>query len=155
MSEAKVPEFSKGIHDYYGRYADNADGKIKGLFTINLAVAGLLLGSLPSDCTGRTFAWIAVGLNALAGAFLMDGIYPRVSGPGASIVFWEHVRSKPSAESYADEVSSIQQEDIERAYAENNYYVADVLHRKFWAIRVAMWITIAALVFSVARVIAG
>lgn len=148
--------FSKGVHDYYAHYADNADAKIAALFAVNLAVAGLMMSSPPDDCAVATLLfWLAVTLHAAAGFLLGLGIYPRVTGPGVDVLFWERVREQSCASKYADEVAKLSETAVERVYAENNYHVANVLHRKFQAIRAALWLTGLALGLGAVAVLAA
>jgi hypothetical protein len=140
--------FSKGVHDYYAHYADNADAKIAALFAVNLAVAGLALGAASDHSLAQALLWVAIGVHAVAGGYLGYGIYPRVGGPGVDVLFWERVRRYRSAEEYQDDVLVMTQDDVEGTYAMNNYFVADVLHRKFQSIRVALWLTATALVLD-------
>lgn len=153
QTQSRATGFSKGVHGYYAHYADNADAKIGALFAISLAVSGLLLGNVPEQCVAATLGWIAVAGNGLTGAVLLYGIYPRTSS-GSAALHWEKVQEEPSAKAYGDSVASISPEDVERLYAENNFYVAAVLHRKFLAIRFSIWLTAAALLFAVSSVIA-
>jgi hypothetical protein len=156
MSE-QARGFSRGVHDYYAHYADNADAKIGAIFGLNFAVAGLLVANLPDGCLPTVFAWQAVALNAVAGAALLYGIYPRTPPPRgkeSSPIFWETVAGESSAHDYATRVEGLTEAEIDRAYALNNYVVAGVLHTKFWAIRVAIWFTVAALASTLASVIA-
>jgi Family of unknown function (DUF5706) len=149
--------FSRGVHDYYAHYANNADAKIGALFGLNFAIAGILIANLPDDCLPAVFAWQAVALDAVAGAVLLYGIYPRTPSPGgkeASPIFWEDVVGESSAEDYATRVEGLTDDQVERAYALNNYVVARVLHTKFWAIRIAIWFTVAAVASTLASVIA-
>jgi hypothetical protein len=152
-TESGAPEFSKGVHDHYAHYADNADAKIGALFGINLAVAGLLLGNVPDECVAATLGWVAVAGNGITGGVLLYGIYPRVSS-GAPSLHWEKVQKEPSPQAYADSVATVSPEAADRLYAENNFHVAGVLHRKFLAIRFSIWLTASALAFAVASVIA-
>jgi hypothetical protein len=140
--------FSKGVHDYYAHYADNADAKIAALFAVNLAIAGLLIGDRPDGCVSEVLVWLAVGLHAAAGGLLGYGIYPRVTGPGVDVLFWEKVRQYDTRQEYVRNVLKLSPEAVERTYAENNYFVADVLRHKFNAIRFALWFTAVALVLG-------
>ena len=152
-----IRDFSRGVHDYYGRYADNADAKIGALFALNFAVAGLVISHLPEACLAAIFSWQAVVLDAAAGAVLLFGIYPRTPvahGAETSPIFWGDVAREASAQAYAKRVESLSDADIERAYGTNNYVVAKVLQTKFLAIRVAIWLTAAALASVIASVIA-
>jgi Family of unknown function (DUF5706) len=153
----QIQGLSRAVHDYYAHYADNADAKIGAIFGLNFAVAGLLIANLPDGCVPKAFAWQAVALGAVAGGILLYGIYPRTpspSGKESSPIFWEDVAAESSADEYATRVESLSADQIERAYALNNYVVAGVLHTKFWAIRIAIWFTVAALVSTLASVIA-
>jgi hypothetical protein len=150
-------DFSRGVHDYYAHYADNADAKIGAIFGLNFAVAGLLIANLPDGCLPAVFSWQAVGLDAVAGGVLLYGIYPRTPSPKgkeSSPIFWEDVAGESSASEYAARVEGLTAGQIDRAYALNNYVVARILHTKFWAIRIAIWFTVAALASTIASVIA-
>lgn len=145
--------YGRGVHEYYAHYADNADAKIAALFAVNLAVAGLLLSGPPEGCLAEALRWLALGLHAGAGACLGNGIYPRVAGPGVDVLFWERVRRYETEHVYADEVANLSPADVERVYAKNNYFVADVLHRKFRAVRAALWLTACALALGATSVL--
>lgn len=149
--------FSQGVNDHYRHYADNADAKIGAIFGLNFAVAGLLIANQPDGCLATVFSWQAVGLCAAAGGVLLFGIYPRTAAAGGSEtspIFWEDVAREASAQGYAERVQTLTDAEVEDAYARNNYVVAKVLHVKFLAIRIAIWLTVAALASSAASVIA-
>jgi hypothetical protein len=147
-------EFSRGVHDYYASYVNNADAKIGALVALNVAIAGLLLDDVPERCGALVLTWIAVALHAVATAVLLFGLYPRSGKPGTSPLFWNDVQRRSSGQDYADEVAALSTADIERIYAVNNYVVAGVLVRKFAAVRSALLVTAAALLSGLASVIA-
>lgn len=147
-----LPGFSKGVHDYYAHYVDNADAKIGALVGVNLAVAGLLLARVPAQCAAAAITWLAIAGHAGALGVLGFGIYPRLDGGGIGTLFWEQVRRYPSAKDYVADVDALSPSAAERVYAENNYVVAGVLRRKFRAIRIALWITAGALLLAAGSV---
>lgn len=139
--EDEANGLGRAVHDYYARYADNADAKIGVLFGIDLALAGLLLGADPSSCADKAATWLGVICAIASSALLFWGIYPRVAGPGSTVLFWERVWERPSAEAYADDVATMSKDAVDREFAKNSFHVAGVLHAKFLAIRIALVVT--------------
>jgi hypothetical protein len=138
--------FSKGVHDYYAHFANNADAKIGALLVFDVATGGLLLATLPSGWAPLLLAWIAIAACAGAALLSLSGMYPRLSSGGTSPIFWGDVATRESATAYGSEVAALSAADVERAYAENNWYVAAVLQNKFILIRLALLLTGIALV---------
>jgi hypothetical protein len=145
MSDPK-PGFSKGIHDYFAHFANNADAKLGALIIVDIALAALRLATLPDAWLPLTLAWISIAAFAGAAAASLSAMYPRLSSGGTSPVFWGDVARRESAAAYGAEVGAMSAEDVERVYAENNWYVAAVLQRKFLVIRRALLLTSVGLV---------
>jgi hypothetical protein len=141
LASGPPPGFGKGIHDYYAHYSDNADAKTGAVLTLGLTVGTLLLSHEPPSGTARQLAWAAAASFAVVVAACLFAIFPRLTSPGRSTVFWEDVQRRRSHEEYLAELHTLTAADVERIYAENNFQVAKVLHRKFQGIRWALAFT--------------
>jgi hypothetical protein len=154
VSEKDVERtLSRDVHDYYARYVDNADAKTGGLLTINAAGLTLNFAYLPGPGLALAAMLLSAGASAIALGCCLEALWPRLTSHGTSLIFWEDVNKKPSAEAYADEVEALDIRAVGRAYAVNNYYVAGVLHRKFAAIQRAIVFSAVALAVAIVGLI--
>lgn len=149
MSEREpdyADDFGNAVHEYYAHYVDNADAKAGAVATANLAVAGLLLANMPAEPAANALAWAATAAATIAVAIAGAAIFPRLPSGSRGLIFWEEVRRHPSAAEYARIVSELTVAEANAAWAENSYYVARVLHRKFALIQRALLATAVAMV---------
>ena len=130
--------FGKGVHEYLGHYVDVADTKIGVLTGLALAVLGFLLtkntSSLPLDLA----KWIGVGSEIVAIAAGAFALYPRLTSGGGSPIFWEDVSSRDGAIRYFEDLEKLDDIAVEREYALQNYYLSQILHRKYYGVRIGM-----------------
>src|SRR4051794_25886057 len=114
--------FARSVHDYYSHYVDNADAKSGAVLALNVAIGGLALSHLPKETSAHVAAWVGICLEGVSLLAALSSLFPRLPGKGESLIFWEDVHTRPSADRYADEVLRLSDEEVERAYARNNFY---------------------------------
>lgn len=136
----------QAIHEYYAHHVDNADAKAGAILSLDIALGALILANLPRDPTAHAFSWLAVACDIVALAAGLWAIFPRLPSSGSSLILWEDVRRRPSAEDYADALTNLSADAAAREWAENAFHIAGVLHRKFAAIQVALAFTAAGLI---------
>ena len=130
--------FAAAVHDYYAHYVDNADAKAGALLVLAVAAGGALLGRLPHPCGALAASWIAIAFWSLTVLACLHALFPRLPGRSSGLIFWEDVHRFQDSSDYVAAVERLSDEEIGRAWATNAFHVAGVLHRKFWAVRVAL-----------------
>jgi hypothetical protein len=131
------PGFGQGVNDYLNHYVTVADAKAGAILAANLAVGAALLDNQPAvDPLFRYRAALAMlGISSL---ICMVVVFPRLPSGGEGSIFWEDIRKRGSLAVYGSKVRSLNEEDVEREYASQNWFVSSLLHRKFryvqWAI---------------------
>ena len=123
--------FGKGVNDYLNHYVSVADAKAGVTTGAGLAVAGLLLTHQSDGNLAALLNWLAVGLfiaSALAGAF---AIFPRRPSGGDGLIFWGDIATNATAADYHDAVEQLDLDEVEKAYATQNWHVSQVLHSKY------------------------
>lgn len=129
MNKQNNDGLGKGINDYLNHYVLVADGKAAALAAGSLVLVGLALSSEAKNAEPilLLIGTILAGLSAvLAGTVL----YPRTPHSGSGHIFWADIRSFDSAESYWKSLRQLEGEDVGREYAEQNYFVSQVLLKK-------------------------
>lgn len=130
--------FGKGVHEYLAHYINVADAKISMLTGLALAVLGFLLSKNIGSASVNALKWLGVTGEIVAVAAGVFALYPRLTSGGKSPIFWEDVVSRRSPLTYFEDVERLDDRAVEREYALQNYYLSDILHRKYRAIRVGL-----------------
>lgn len=131
------PGFGKGVNDYLNHYVTVADAKAGAVLAANLAVAAALVDNQP---VADPFFHYRAALAILGASSLLCvvAVFPRLPSGGDGSIFWEDIRKRGSLAAYGSRVRSLDEEDVEREYASQNWFVSSLLHRKFryvqWAI---------------------
>jgi hypothetical protein len=129
--------FGKGVNDYLNHYVTVADAKAGAILAANLAVGAALLDNQPAaDPVFHYRAALAIlGVSSL---LCVVAVFPRLPSGGDGSIFWEDIRKRGSLAAYGSRVRSLGEDDVEREYASQNWFVSSLLHRKFryvqWAI---------------------
>jgi hypothetical protein len=131
--------FSRALHSHFAGLIDNADAKAAAVASLDLALGAVLVAA-PPYCheVSAVFGWIGLGFAALSLVACLWAVVPRLPSDGDSLVFFEHVQQRTSADAFAREALALSSEWAEREWARNNFHLAQVLHRKFASMRVAM-----------------
>ena len=136
FKDAITSDFSKGVHEYLSHYIDVADTKAGILIGLGSALLGFIFTQTNYHCS--CFLLTAILLEILAVGISIYAVLPRLYTGRKGYIFWEDILTWSSSKSYALQVSDLTQENIEEDYAEQNYYLSKILHRKFSAIRWGM-----------------
>lgn len=127
--------FGKDVNDYYNQYITLADAKAAGFFAATLTVGAAVLKlqtATPMAAFFRGFAILVLGAALGACAHV---VFPRLPSGRRGLIFWEDVRTFKGHEAYQLEVAGLTGPDIENEYAAQNFFVADVVHRKHYWVR--------------------
>lgn len=127
----------KGINDYLNHYVLVADGKAAAIAAASLVLVGLSLSSEARDAEPilRLIGTILSGLSVLLAGAVM---YPRTPHSGNGHIFWADIRSFDSAESYWKSLRQLDDDEVGREYARQNYFVSQVLLQKNAMVRRAI-----------------
>jgi len=141
--------FGKGVNDYYNHFVTVVDAKATAFLAADLVLASLALSDASS------LLQLSIPVSAGVVSFLGSGlvaaisIYPRLPRGVRGLVFWEDVRRFPSEADYATALRALDATEIELLYAEQNYHVASVLHRKNLLLRISILLFILGMVLVV------
>lgn len=148
--------FGLAVNNYLNHFVAVADAKAAGFVAASLTVGAAVLGLAPPTFWGHVIQWISVGLLGGAGVAGACAIYPRLpSSYQRGLIFWEDVRSWPSAAEYQRALSTTTEQEVEFEYAGQNYVVSRVLHSKHVAVRVAIWFFMLGTAAAVAGIALG
>jgi hypothetical protein len=127
--------FGKDVNDYYNHYIALADAKAAGFIAAALTVGAEALKLHPTTTFGGVLKWLAVSALGAAVAAATYVIFPRLPSGRRGLVFWEDVRTRVDHDEYEREVAKLSEAGIEAEFAAQNFFVADVLHRKHYWVR--------------------
>lgn len=129
--------FGKGVNDYLNHYVTVADAKAGAVLAANLAVGAALLDNQPAADPFFHYR-AAIAILGVSSLLCVVAVFPRLPSGGDGSIFWEDIRKRGSLAAYGSRVRSLDEEDVEREYASQNWFVSSLLHRKFryvqWAI---------------------
>ncbi len=127
--------FGKGVNDYLNQYVVIADAKAAAVLAANLALGVALLDQKPASGPAWIFA-AAFSMLVLSSVICLLAVFPRLPAGGDGPIFWEDIRKRGSLAVYRSQLRSLDENDVERAYAAQNWYVSQLLHKKY---RLAQW----------------
>ncbi len=149
------PGFGHSINEYLNHYITVADAKAAGVITVDLALAGYLLSKVPTITWPLIFHWIALSLLLVSGLVAIHTLIPRTPKVGSSLIFWEDIRTRTTMDAYLQELAHVDEAEVERQYAAQNYFVSDVLSKKYVLVRRSMRTLVGAIVFTTLRTLIG
>ena len=127
--------FGKDVNDYYNQFITLADAKAAGFFAATLTVGAAVLKLQAATPSAACFRWLAIMALGAALAACAHVVFPRMPSGRRGLIFWEDVRTFKGHEAYQQDVAGLTGPDIENEYAAQNFFVADVLHRKHYWVR--------------------
>lgn len=137
------------INTYLNHYIAVADAKAGAILGSNIVLATVIVVQKSNNTVSASLLFLTVTLFALSTLFCILVIYPRLPRGKKGILFWEDIRTYDSVDQYAQKILTLSKNDVERAYALQNFLVSDVLHQKHKWLRWGMWIFILAIFFSI------
>jgi hypothetical protein len=140
--------FAKGVNEYFNHFVNLADAKAGGVLTLAVAVGAVLANLDPDGCRLQTARWAGFVAFAIAIGAAVFALFPRLPSTRRGLIFWEDVRGYGSPQAYVDALSALNDADVDRAYAEQNFYVSRVLHRKYRSLQVAFVFLVAGLALT-------
>jgi hypothetical protein len=152
----KPPQgFGESINKYLNHFVNVADAKAAGLLTAALAISGYLMPNAPTMLLPQISHWACLVLLTISGILALWALYPRTPKIGSSLIFWEDIRSRPTVDDYLNDLTQVDEIEVERQYAAQNYLVSGVLSAKYLFVRCSMWCLILAGPFLVMRLVGG
>jgi hypothetical protein len=127
--------FGKDVNDYFNHFITLADAKAAGFIAATLTVGAATLKLHPTSTGGDALKWLAVAVLGASLAADAHVVFPRLPSGRRGLIFWEDVRTFKDHEEYQHEVGNLTPADVEAEYAAQNYFVADVVHRKHYWVR--------------------
>jgi hypothetical protein len=128
----------KDINDYLNHYVLIADGKAAALAAASLALLGLMTSDASKEAEPvlRILAAVLAAIGAVSAGIVL---YPRTPHSGNGHIFWGDIAGFASAEAYLKSMQTLQEDDVAREYARQNFLVSGVLLKKNAYIRKAIW----------------
>lgn len=132
--------FADTVHEYIREYIALADQKAAFISAIATAmIAFLYQQDIPKLFLKPPAQWTWRSLLAALTTLLLTAsisaalavVVPRRKGPRSGLVFWEAIAGYPSANSYADEVSTQSHSELVRQKLYHCYALAVVCRRKY------------------------
>lgn len=127
--------FGKDVNSYYNQYVTLADAKAGAFIAATLTVGAAVIKQHPTPISAVLLRWAAIMVLGGALGACAHVIFPRLPSGRRGLVFWEDVRTFKDHEEYQRQVAGLEDGDIEMEYAAQNYFVADVVHRKHYWVR--------------------
>jgi hypothetical protein len=140
--------FGKGVNDYLNHYVTVSDAKAAVLLAVNFVIIQFFLKDHFVTALGLPFHWAAIGFLSLSALATTLAVFPRLPRGSNGVLFWEDIREKPSPKAYEADLSHIDGIGAERQYAQQNFYVSKVLHRKMRLIQWSIGLFIAGATFA-------
>ena len=140
ISKAMLFDFGKDVHQYLYNQVSIADAKVGLLLTVNsLIIAYLFENRIPNASILETAAFsLAIVFFFLSDLISFLTIFPRLFSGGKGVIFWGDITTRESPQAYAEDVKQLNAAQLGEAYAHNNYYVSQIVKRKYRYIRQSM-----------------
>jgi hypothetical protein len=140
ISKAMVFEFGKDVHQYLYNQVSIADAKVGLLLTINSLLIAYLFENriVNAPILGIISFALAIGFFFISDLISFLTIFPRLFSGGKGVIFWGDITTRESPQAYADDVKRLNAAQLGEAYAHNNYYVSQIVKRKYRYIRQSM-----------------
>lgn len=152
-SFAEFAGFHEGYVRHYIALADTKAAIVLGLastfiaFLFSKAAFQFLLFN-PTCAWQSCVAWICVALLIASGGFSAWVIAPRLKTTGEGLVFFGSVQAHSDSKSYANAVRSAGVDLLIEARLRHCYDVSSVCWRKYYNLRLAIWLSVAGLLAS-------
>lgn len=148
MTHTSGQEFGKGVNQYLNTAVAFADAKATAFLAGTLTVGASLLQFENATGLGSLLRLASVLTLAAGIAANAAVIIPRLSSGRRGLVFWDDIRSHPQLEDYLRATTDLSQDDIEKEYAAQNYFVAEIAQRKHTWVRRSIGLFLAGLAFT-------
>jgi hypothetical protein len=110
-----------------------ADAKAGACLAADLAVVVFVVTLEYSSDLTRISQFLALIAFALSGLACGAVIFPRLPKGKQGVIFWDDIRAFSTFEDYRNKLSTMTEEKIIEGYAQQNYLVSNVLHKKhYW-----------------------
>ncbi|WP_298498018.1 Pycsar system effector family protein [uncultured Algibacter sp.] len=147
MSEKKEYfGFSKNVNDYYNHYVTVADAKAGVLIAISFVLFDFLKDLKHCSSFEHFLFYLTTILLSLTCLFSICTVFPRNPKKKKGLIFWENVKEFKNSSEYLDKVKELNFEKIEKKYTIQNYSLSKLLSRKYFFIRLSIFVFIPSLI---------
>ena len=122
--------FGKCVNDYLNHFVTVGDAKAVAFLALNFIVIQFLVKDHFYTSWGFHFHLAALGFLSLSVFAASCILFPRLTSSGKGLIFWEDINKHKDATQYENELLTIQDDQIEREYLLQNFYVSKILHKK-------------------------
>ncbi|MBN2502502.1 MAG: hypothetical protein JXB38_17100 [Anaerolineales bacterium] len=140
ISKAMLFDFGKDVHQYLYNQVLIADAKVGLLLTINSLIIAYLFENRVADVPiVDTIAFsLAILFFFLSDLISFLTIFPRLFSGGKGMIFWGDIATRNSPQEYEDDAKRLSTAQLGEEYIYNNYYVSQIVKRKYRYIRQSM-----------------
>ncbi len=134
-------EKSQNILNLQLEWVKTADAKIPPIFAINLAMLGVVIALIKAlqawTIAQAIITSLTLILMILSIAFLVLSMFPRLSGPKGSIIYFGGI-TKKQEDTFTEEVLNISDEVYEKDILSQAYRNAEIADEKYRFIKFAL-----------------
>lgn len=140
----------KDINDYYNHYITVADAKAGAILAITFVLIDYCFKISQDKICVDWLVYIPITTLVLSVITALIAVFPRTpSNKQTGVLFWEEVREFSDKDAYATKLSQLDQNEIEKEYADQNYIVSKLLHKKHTLIAWSMGFSITSILLIV------
>ncbi|WP_299556961.1 Pycsar system effector family protein [Seonamhaeicola sp.] len=138
--------FSKNVNDYYNHYVTVADAKAGVLIAISFVLFDFLKDF--KHCTNfeNFLFYTSTILLSLTCLFSICTVFPRNPKKKKGLIFWDNVKEFKNSGEYFEKIKELDSEKIEKKYSNQNYNLSKLLSRKYFFIKLSIFVFFPALV---------
>jgi hypothetical protein len=144
--ESRLPEAIREVAvglgsrqlDHFHRNIVLADAKTTAIIAGAVALGTFVYNTPSKNSTSMLLGAVVLILLGISLLFGAMAIVPRTPGGKSGVIFWNDVRLYRNGREYYDAIRELSTAQLERAYAEQAWLVADVVHKKYDWLRASM-----------------
>ena len=131
--------FGQGVNNYLNHYVTVADAKAVAILTGAFAILAATIEFDSDCCYFKIGIVLTFVLNILTILFCLLTLYPRLGSSGKGLIFWESIRTNKTPDEYSEKITNLNDKQVEKEYAHQNWYVSYILKQKNSKIRTSLW----------------
>ena len=137
-------EFATNVLEKQLGWISAVDGKVPAIYAINIAMLGALSALIPQNMfwslCSIVFCSLSIFLLLGSMGFLIITIFPRLSGPKKSLIYFGDIVSRTNA-SYINEMTKVSDAQIFNDLLVQTYRNAEIAKTKYAALKNALILT--------------
>jgi len=143
MSKGPPPGFSKGVNDALIIASNLLHLKASALLGFALTAGGIVVANAPHAGLASWFHFAGVLLLACAACCAGAVIYPVKHSRRGGQLFWGDIVTHHDPKTYAESLTGLDADAVDREYAYTNFRLSQVLTAKYGLVRWAVILLLA------------